>query len=1362
MQRTFVLCAVAVLVLTALTPAPATATSPPAYPLYFGAGNVPPGCTSNLNDNCYHMRNYINPITSAKIDVLIVPPVSPLPERDMRIMRQAIEMWDAGIHYLAAEKMGMKWLADGVVFNIAIDDDALTTDPLWDPEIVVIASNPVGGAGIGIMPVSYTFCKGENPFAGLDWDTIGGLAGFDNHHGRSGTYVDSCNGNATCFAINGAIDPEYNVINLFNLFDLVAHEVGHCLTIGHVGNGLDHTSTKVPCYDIMAYQDGCDWPNYPLRCVSTLDVEGFAIGISHLDIPGKPGQLRPNHATGNTFQAQHPDQHFYATSNGSPEKCIQPDVGPVAGPPVNFYPGGGGTSTSPSISVTEPTSGTQVSPGPLTVRGNVEYVTVQTDTDGDGVPDIDDDCPGTPQGTLVDATGCPQSPMPATDPKLKGSHFAYNTFTGTGASNIAALGVGTATGDSVPKYPAGSEVSIQSRTVTDSTTPARTINGAGGAMFIFDSEGNVARGPFAVTCTATDCRAAGNIPNPVPAPVPAGSTTLKLPEQPGRYYIAFRIDFGSGAAWITDTTINDPWGHKPIDVFAVPAAPGSSSPPAGFFDALVERVANLIGLGSDKTTTVQASPETLVRPGISTVANKEPTGLLRDVIGPMPQLPRLPVETPVLSAVPAPVVVAPSEVQSQLPNVQAQLGHAGGGLCGGLRLVAEDSASDSTANPGGAQEILCLGADVVANRFTFKVEVKDAAVRQFPGLVYYDFYFTPNFGLLDGSTQLVSVEFPASGGPSGFWDVGGNDPTGILFPMFLPDPTRDDIQVARVENTFTISFPMSYLGTAANGDQLVDVYVDTNDCGSGASCNLRHPDYAPDSKNGVYTFGQAAALAAVPGGPYSGSVNQAIAISGSATGGAGGATCTWTSTGATFGNANACSTTVTYASAGSKTLTLTVTDATGSASSHTTVTVSEGAGAERVEVTLAGKTASVPVTGSPGSATPWSTSVDLTGVTAGTYNLTARWVSSEGETLATHTVAGIQVTQATSNLPPVAIAVKDRTVRVGTAVTLGDLDSSDPDGDSLSYAWSCVSSVSEVPCPSATGASSSVVSFTAPSSATVLTWRMTVSDGRGGSAFDEVQVSVVDCTGEACSGVGVANVAPTVSLDPLADLEESEDGHVITVKGTVSDGNGATDIYGVKATLVFGSQSTPLTVGSLSSAGSGAKAFQFNVELPGDAELGTYRVQVVAKDFDAATGSDSEQFDLREAASLVFGFTEGKTFLDFGTGLAPGAIDVRSTNAYTVKAPESGDKVLEFRMADFTQVGGVATVPVFENAEIEVDWDGDGDWSNAETIAYTDGANQPLGTLPAGQTAHVRVVLSQLPSPLPDGVYTTTFSVTEA
>lgn len=328
---------------------------------YFGDGNLPPGCIRDMNldnpDNqCFHMRTGLNALDSPQVDVLVLVPASPTAERDMRIMRQSVEMWEGGIKQLA-RRMGQPWLTK-VDFHITVDalGGEFTTYPLVDPEIVVVGTNPVGGIGIGIDPLQFVGdigiydaqgvpCTGiENPF---DFETWEALPGFDTHHEeRSGTYVEDCGGAGgnVCFAINGAIDPLPGMTEVFSLFDLVSHEFGHCLTVGHVGDGAEGSWGPVPTNDIMSYNE--DPPGLS-KCVSSLDVEGFALRMSnYLDRNGdgkvtSADKLEANDLPGdgrNPFQVQSPSDHIYASATGSPADCPQPDVGLVPGSPVSWDP----------------------------------------------------------------------------------------------------------------------------------------------------------------------------------------------------------------------------------------------------------------------------------------------------------------------------------------------------------------------------------------------------------------------------------------------------------------------------------------------------------------------------------------------------------------------------------------------------------------------------------------------------------------------------------------------------------------------------------------------------------------------------------------------------------------------------------------------------------------------------------------------------------------------------------------------------------------------------------------------------------------------------------------------------------------
>lgn len=546
----------------------------------FGSGNLPPGCTAestegpHFTDGCYHMRTDLNDLDTPVIDVLIVTPASPYPERDVRTMRQAVEMWAAGIDHLAPQ-LGLDWL-DAVEFHIFLDDDAFTTDPAWDPEIVVVAANPVvaGVQGIGIDPLDFVTvlgvdpieipCRGANPLASFEaWQA---LPGFDGHHGHSGTYVEECgSGGSVCYAVNLAIDPAPGVVDDvlgMNMFDLVAHEVGHCLSVGHVGDADDHSANNVPVDDIMSYTHDRE----PGKCVSSLDVEAFAVRMSRYLLPTP---LVVNHANGpgGSFQVQHPRDHFYASHSGLPEDCPRPDMGLAPfGEPVSFTPSGGIQRAPPTLRITSHADGDHVAAGVVTIAGTVAYGSdPDTDRDGDQVLDDADNCPDAPNpgqhdgdgdgtGDACDAT---DGVFPVPDGTIAGGITMFSKLNPVLAHNEIASTATGAAGDPRPKFLGAEPVTLRSRF---STAPEGlvTVNETTFTWHIWAADGRLvdtlpctARPDNSALATGFDCAA-----------------NATLPSEPGLYFATARLD-GSDA-WLTDTPQDDPErpGLKGFEVLA--------------------------------------------------------------------------------------------------------------------------------------------------------------------------------------------------------------------------------------------------------------------------------------------------------------------------------------------------------------------------------------------------------------------------------------------------------------------------------------------------------------------------------------------------------------------------------------------------------------------------------------------------------------------------------------------------------------------------------------------------------------------------------------------------------------------------
>lgn len=192
------------------------------------------------------------------VDALIIPGATPDPLVHVAAMERAVEAWGEGI-----EALGAPWFTANFTLNTyVIGQDVPPPEALADPEVIVVAA---GGTktifGIGLEPKQIAcILLGE---------------GTGHSHEGAEVFAADCTGAGfTCVALNvaGGRGEERD------LYDLVAHEVGHCLGAGHVGDAGDFRSRYAPIEDIMSYQSNAT----QVHCVSNINARVLEGVYGHL------------------------------------------------------------------------------------------------------------------------------------------------------------------------------------------------------------------------------------------------------------------------------------------------------------------------------------------------------------------------------------------------------------------------------------------------------------------------------------------------------------------------------------------------------------------------------------------------------------------------------------------------------------------------------------------------------------------------------------------------------------------------------------------------------------------------------------------------------------------------------------------------------------------------------------------------------------------------------------------------------------------------------------------------------------------------------------------------------------------------
>ena len=149
----------------------------------------------------------------------------------------------------------------------------------------------------------------------------------------------------------------------------------------------------------------------------------------------------------------------------------------------------------------------------------------------------------------------------------------------------------------------------------------------------------------------------------------------------------------------------------------------------------------------------------------------------------------------------------------------------------------------------------------------------------------------------------------------------------------------------------------------------------------------------------------------------------------------------------------------------------------------------------------------------------------------------------------------VTITVADAHRPPIIRQPTDRIIPPGDSLTL-QIEASDPDGDVPSFA---VTNVTDPSQPPRFDGKASALSWQAPRGTAnrVYLWRITASDGDGGTATTELHVSVKS-----------QNVAPVCS--PIRSYKR-EEGEVVDVALEADDANGDSLTYHPLATLPNGS-----------------------------------------------------------------------------------------------------------------------------------------------------------------------------------------------
>ncbi|MFO0962694.1 MAG: PKD domain-containing protein [Phycisphaerales bacterium] len=180
--------------------------------------------------------------------------------------------------------------------------------------------------------------------------------------------------------------------------------------------------------------------------------------------------------------------------------------------------------------------------------------------------------------------------------------------------------------------------------------------------------------------------------------------------------------------------------------------------------------------------------------------------------------------------------------------------------------------------------------------------------------------------------------------------------------------------------------------------------------------------------------------------------------------------------------------------------------------------------------------------GNTASPTFQAPALSMGGVTGGT---TLTFELTVTDPFGTSSVDTVNVRVNNVNNAPIADAGADRSVIEGAVVTLDGGNSADTDGDSLAYAWT---QTGGTPVTLA-GANTAMPAFTAPDvgpAGAVLTFHLSVDDGYGGTAEDDVAITVSYVNHPPVCDAGAAQTVVEGSSVVLAGTASDPDGNTLS------------------------------------------------------------------------------------------------------------------------------------------------------------------------------------------------------------------------